>query len=89
MIETLVAIGAGTVSGIMTAALGYAKTVGKAEKFDDRKFLQTCIVGGIVGGIGGEMGMSYTEAYAWASTVGLVTIIEYIKKTIIRLLRKR
>jgi hypothetical protein len=89
VVEILAKIGAGTICGVVTAALGYAKSAGNAEAFDDKKFVQTAVVGAIVGGVGGEMGMTYTQAYEWASTVGLVTIIEYIKKALWRIFHRK
>jgi len=85
--ETILRILGGTVNGLMISALGYAKNV-TSETFDPGKFAQTCVVGAIVGGVGGEMGLSYADAQSWCASSGLIVIIEYIKKAIVRGLRR-
>ena len=87
MIDLLTKIGAGAVSGAFIALLGYAKSA-TAESFDPAKFVQTVVVGAVVGACGGEMGMSYEEAYDWAASVGLITLIEYAKKAVWRAIRR-
>ena len=87
MLDLLAKIGAGAVSGVVVAALGYAKAH-TTEDFDSAKFVQTVVVGGIVGACGGEMGMSYEEAHDWAASMGLITLIEYAKKAVWRAIRK-
>jgi len=87
VIDLLTKIGAGAVSGVVVAALGYAKAH-TTEDFDPAKFVQTVVVGAVVGACGGEMGMSYEEAYNWAASVGLITLIEYAKKAVWRAIRR-
>ena len=78
----LLGIGAGIVWGI----LGYLKSPG--ESFDPYKFLQTVVIGGIVGGIGGFLGMKPQETYEQMQAMGIYAgftmLVEYIKKAIIR-----
>ena len=87
MIDLLARMGAGAASGVVVAALGYAKAH-TTEDFDPAKFVQTVVVGAVVGACGGEMGMSYEEAYDWAASVGLITLIEYAKKAVWRAIRR-
>jgi hypothetical protein len=84
----LIRMGAGAVSGIIAAVLGYAKNIPKGEEFDEGKFVQTVIVGGIVGACAGEMGLTYEQAYDWAASIGLVTLIEYMKKMVWRAIHR-
>ena len=76
----------GVGSGIIFGLLGYLKSAG--EEFEPKKFVQTLIVGAVVGGIGGYLGMSPEEAQQYLQTVGLyggiVTLIEYVKKSILK-----
>ena len=78
----LLGVGAGLVFGIM----GYLKSPG--EEFDAKKFLQTVVVGCVVGGIGGFMGMKPGEAQEYLQSIGVyggvVTMTEYVKKCILR-----
>lgn len=83
----LVSIFYGIVSGVFVALLGYAKS-STVESFDWRKALQTMIVGGVVGGIAGYNGWTYQQAYEWASTMGVITIVEYVKKAVWRRFRR-
>jgi len=66
--------------------LGYAKSV-TVETFDYRKAVQTIVIGGVVGGIAGYFGWTFEETYQWAASMGVITIVEYIKKGIYRFLK--
>ena len=87
MIEVIKGIIIGAICGAITALLGYAKSV-TVEKFDPKKATQTIVVGAVVGGISGYYGWSYEKGEEWASNVGITTLIEYGKKTILRRLGK-
>jgi len=80
MWDVIAGVLAGVLAGAATAFFGYLKSAG--EKFQPKKAAQTIIVGGVVGGIAGYMGWTYEQAYEWASTVGIITLVEYIKKAI-------
>jgi len=82
MLEVVTGIGMGLVSGVITAALGYAKSAG--ENFNYKKLLQTVIIGGFIGGVAGAMGISYTQAEQWLGTIGAITLVEYIMKGMLR-----
>jgi len=83
MMEMVSGIFAGTVCGAVTALLGYAKSV-TVEKFNPKKALQTVVVGAVIGGVSGYYGWSYSRAEEWATNVGLITLVEYLKKAILR-----
>ena len=91
MIEVIAGLVAGLVNGIGLAGLGYAKTLkdGGLENFDEKKFVQTCVVGGIVGAGAGFAGVSYAVGGTWAASSGVIVVIEYIKKTIWRAITKK
>jgi len=74
---------AGAASGAVTALLGYAKN-STLEDFNPKKALQTIAVGAVVGGIAGYYGWTYTQAYEWAGSMGIITVTEYVKKAILR-----
>lgn len=80
----------GILNGIGIAGLGYAKRIQEGEfpDFDEKKFAQTCIVGGIVGGIAGHGGMTYLAAEHWVMSSGAIVLIEYTKKAAYRLLKR-
>ena len=86
MLKVAVGILHGAIIGIGTAILGYAKSV-KTEKFNNKKFMQTVIVGAIIGGISGYYGWTYQQALEWAGNAGLITLVEYIKKAVWRRLK--
>ena len=86
MIEIVKGIAVGAVCGAVTALLGYAKSV-TAEKFDPKKAAQTIVVGAVVGGVSGYYGWSYEESHEWATNIGLITLIEYLKKAVWRKVR--
>lgn len=83
MMEVLIGVVAGALNGLGIACLGYAKSA-KVEDFDERKFLQTAVVGAIVGAGAGYAGVTYQTATEWAASSGLIVIIEYIKKAVLR-----
>ncbi len=82
MFEILLGIGGGILSGLMAAALGYAKNVG--AEFDDKAFIQTVIIGMFVGAVAAYMGMTYDNAMAYVTTTGGLVLFEYIEKSIWR-----
>lgn len=73
----------GLLNGVITAVLGYLKS-SKIEDFELKKFIQTVIIGGVVGGFAGFMGVSYEQGYEYLSSIGAIMIIEYVKKAILR-----
>jgi hypothetical protein len=74
---------AGIISGAVTALLGYAKS-STTESFDPKKAVQTIIVGAIVGGFAGAWGVPYNQAYEYLGSIGGITLIEYVKKAILK-----
>jgi hypothetical protein len=74
---------AGIISGAVTALLGYAKS-SAVESFDPKKAVQTIIVGAVVGGFAGAWGVTYQQAYEYLGSVGAITLIEYVKKAILK-----
>lgn len=82
ILETIKGIFLGVGQGILVAALGYAKSAG--EDFDEKKFAQTVIVGGFIGGVAGAMQMGYDEAKDYLVTMGGIVLFEYLKKTVWR-----
>jgi len=87
VLEIIESVIMGAISGAITCLLGYAKSI-TVEKFDPRKARQTIIVGAVVGGIAGFYGWTYARAETWAASVGIITMIEYVKKSLIRVLKK-
>ena len=85
--EILIGIGAGIANGLIIAVLCYAKSKPDGEEFDKTKLVQTAVVGGVVGGIAGYSGISYTQSYEWLASMGAITLIEYGKKALIRKLK--
>jgi len=82
MIGIIKNILSGVGSGLITAFLGYMKN--KGEEFDCAKFVQTLVVGGVVGGVAQSCGMAYNDAYDYLASIGVISLIEYIKKSIWR-----
>lgn len=87
MIDVLLNILGGVINGVVVAALGYAKS-SKIENFDEKKFIQTAMIGGFVGGFAFTAQMTYNQAYTWVAGSGMITIIEYVKKTVWRRIKK-
>jgi hypothetical protein len=77
----------GMVNGAVLALLGYAKN-STSEDFDDKKALQTVIVGGVVGFFAGYYNMTYESAQEWAANSGIITIVEYVKKALWKRIRE-
>jgi len=77
----------GIVCGIFVAGAGYFKS-SPVEKWEPKKFTQTIIIGAVVGAIAAVKHVTYAEAYEWAATVGVITIIEYLKKGIWRWIKR-
>jgi len=87
MLEVIRPVVAGIFSGCVIACLGYAKSV-TVEDFEPTKALQTIIIGGFVGGAGVLIGMPYKEAYEYLVCIGAVTVVEYLKKAVWRLIKE-
>jgi len=88
LIALLYPIGAGALSGVGIALLGYAKNVNNPENFEPAKAVQTIIIGAFIGGAAGYYGMTYTNAETWLGSIGAITIVEYLKKAIWKALHK-
>lgn len=82
MFEMIKNIASGVASGLITAFLGYMKS--KDEKFDLGKFVQTLVIGGLVGAVAQVAGMSYNDAYDYLASIGIISLAEYTKKMIWR-----
>jgi len=87
MIGIIVGILSGAVSGAILALLGYAKS-STLESFFPEKAVQTIIIGAVVGGIAGYYGWTYQQAEQWATNMGIITITEYIEKSVWRRLKR-
>ena len=85
--ESYLTILLGILSGVIFALAGYFKSM-KHEEFDIEKFIQTVAVGAIVGFICGVTGWSYEVALEWLKQTGLISLIEMVKKGLIRLFKK-
>ena len=72
----------GAASGVLVAVGGYLKNAG--TDFSWSNFGQTVVEGVIVGGVGGALGVSYAAAQDYLVSVGAVTLIDYVKKIIVR-----
>lgn len=72
--------------GAITMLLGYAKSVGEA--FDDKKAVQTLVVGAFVGGFAGYGGLEFKEAYDYLFSIGAITLLEYAKKAVWKRLKE-
>jgi len=82
MFEALWNVSQGIFSGLVAAFFGFMKS--KDEKFDLRKFVQTLVIGGLVGGVAQVAGMTYDDAYDYLASIGIISLAEYIKKLIWR-----
>lgn len=85
--QILIGIGAGAANGIILAVVGYAKNRPQGEDFDKAKLLQTAVVGCVVGGAAGYGGITYMQSYEWLGSMGVITLVECVKKAIIRNLK--
>jgi len=77
----------GILSGVIIAASGYLKSR-TVEEFDVEKFMQTVTVGAVIGFIMGALGWEYQEAYQFAVDMGLIQLVENLKKAAIRHFKK-
>jgi len=83
MVEALTwAILGGILSGWGYAILGLGRALQKGEKFEPRKFVQTLIIGGIIGGCAGYMGVEYVVAEEYLASIGIIYTIERVKKLV-------
>jgi len=73
---------AGAASGIVAAGSGYLKNAG--SEFSMQNFAETVFEGAVVGAVAGSLGISYSAAEDYLVTVGAVTLIDYVKKTLTR-----
>jgi len=87
LIKVLIVAVKGLISGAVTALLGYAKNA-KVEDFDPKKAFQTICVGAFIGAVAGIYGYDYNTAEEWLTSIGAITVFEYVKKTLIRRLKK-
>jgi len=81
MLDLIAKIAIGAATGCGYSIYGYFKSrVAHGEDFDEKSMIQTVIVGACVGGVAGEMGMSYEQGWDYAASVGFITGIEWAKK---------
>jgi len=73
-------------AGLSYGITGYLKSLkeGKQEKFDPYKFVQTVCVSFLVGLISYMMGWTLEDSYQFVFDVGLVALVEQVKKAIWR-----
>jgi putative Mn2+ efflux pump MntP len=62
-------------SGFAAAAIGYLKGT-TVEKFDWKKFLPAVIYGGIVGAVMAWRGISFAEAWQFATSTGIIALVD-------------
>jgi hypothetical protein len=92
MLEILGGLAIGAVSGCSAALVGYFKNYKPDtgfEEFDHLKLIQTALIGATVGGLAGYFGITYDSALSFASSVGLVVVIENAGKALYRWLRPK
>jgi len=77
----------GLLSGVFIAGSGYLKSR-TTEEFDVEKFTQTVTVGAVIGFIMGVLGCSFQEAEQLAIDMGLIQLVENLKKAAIRHFKK-
>ncbi len=82
MFEWIQEIFLGLVAGMMIASAGYLKT--NAEEFNFKKWLQTVVIGAIIGAVAKATKASFAQTETWLKSIGAITLIEYIKKIIWR-----
>jgi len=82
MFEVVKGILVGACLGAVTALIGYAKSAG--ESFELEKAIQTVIVGAFVGGFGSYAGMTYQQSFDYLTSIGAITVVEYLKKAVWR-----
>lgn len=73
----------GALNGAGIAAWGYIKGE-TVEKFSARKFLQTLLVGLVVGGIMARYNLDYVQAQSVFAGTGLIVFIDYGLKIFFR-----
>jgi len=87
MFELITGVISGAISGAIIALTGYAKS-STVEKFSMKKARQTVIVGAVIGGIAGFYGWTYAQAETWAANMGVIVILEHVKKAVWRRWKK-
>jgi ABC-type Mn2+/Zn2+ transport system permease subunit len=78
---TLSAIGYSVFIGVIYAFLGYAKST---EPFDPEKFVITPISGAFAGIVMAYYGLPYSEAITWLANAGVLSLIEFVGKALVR-----
>jgi|GEM_PF-4215011 len=73
----------GAIAGIVTVVLGYAKKV-PPESFDWKALITKVPLGIVVGAIAAYQQIPFESAMAWATAVGVVTIVDQVVKAVAR-----
>jgi len=68
---------------MLVMILGYAKKV-PLEKFDARALLLKLPIGAVIGLIAAWQKIPFTEALSWATTIGLVAVVDQVVKALLR-----
>jgi hypothetical protein len=76
-------IGYSVFVGVLMAYLGYAKSQ-PMEAFDAEKFIITPITGVFAGIAIAFFGYSYAEALTWLANIGVLALVEFAGKAIVR-----
>jgi len=78
----LTAISYSVFLGVIYALMGYAKSMGEA--FDPEKFIVTPITGVFAGIVMAYYGLPYSEALTWLANAGVLSLIEFVGKALVR-----
>jgi hypothetical protein len=87
IVDFLMLIAQGAMTGFFIAVTGWLKKVDETGVFPDfnsSKFASTLIIGALAGVLMAWMGISYDNAVAILAEAGVVTLVEYTMKVIYR-----
>ena len=79
----LLALLQGVASGMLLIAVGYVKKV-PLEKFDPKALLLKLPIGAIVGLLAAWQEIPFSEALSWATTIGLVAVVDQTVRAVLR-----
>jgi len=81
--QLLLSLLQGVMSGVILVLIGYVKNT-PLEKFEWKTLITKLPIGAVVGLVAAWQKIPFSEALSWATTVGLIAVVDQVIKALLR-----